>query len=505
MRFDIVSVFPEFFQVLDLSLVGKARERGVLEVAAHDLRDWTDDPHRTVDDTPAGGGAGMVMRADIWGKAIDELLAGPARETGEEEAVAQGRATGGRSARACSRGTGKLREGAKRPNTVPNATPEAFRAVLAIPTPSGTPLTQRACERLAGQADRIIVACGRYEGIDARVAEHYAGRGVEVFEYSLGDYVLNGGEVAAVALVEAVGRLLPGMVGNPESLLEESHSAAGLLEYPVYTRPVEWRGLRIPEVLLGGNHREAARWRRDRSLERTAARRPDMIAGLDARAMDKKDRRMLAELGFMANRGSSHPTPMRIREAGPADVEALAALAARTFPDACPAWLGREDMDAFIAENLSAERFGEYLADPHWLVLVCEDAGEGGTGFAGYTLCLLPEADGAAGIEEGAPVNATVDGVVRDGPLVELSKFYVDRAWRGSGVSGALWRATLAGLSQRTRQWREPFVWLGTNEGNRRARKAYRKMGFEEVGERTFMVGDEPNSDVIFARRIHVA
>ena len=179
MRFDIVSVFPEFFAVLDLSLIGKARERGILDIAVHDLRDWTDDPHRSVDDTPFGGGAGMVMRPDVWGAALDDTL-------GDD-------------------------------------------GVLAVPTPSGAPLTQRMCEDLAA-VGHIVLACGRYEGIDARVADHYEESGVRVVRYSLGDYVLNGGEVAAVALVEAVGRLVPGLVGNPESLVEGSHRAARLLE-----------------------------------------------------------------------------------------------------------------------------------------------------------------------------------------------------------------------------------------------------------------------------------
>jgi len=234
-RFDIVSVFPEFFAVLDLSLIGKARERGILDIAVHDLRDWTDDPHRSVDDTPFGGGAGMVMRPDVWGAALDDTL-------GDD-------------------------------------------GVLAVPTPSGTPLTQRMCEDLAA-VGHIVLACGRYEGIDARVADHYEESGVRVVRYSLGDYVLNGGEVAAVALVEAVGRLVPGLVGNPESLVEESHGAAGLLEYPVYTRPARWRGLDVPAVLTSGDHGKVARWRRDRALEVTAGRRPDsarvreVLAGL---------------------------------------------------------------------------------------------------------------------------------------------------------------------------------------------------------------------------------
>ena len=285
MRFDIVSVFPEFFAVLDLSLIGKARERGILDIAVHDLRDWTDDPHRSVDDTPFGGGAGMVMRPDVWGAALDDTL-------GDD-------------------------------------------GVLAVPTPSGTPLTQRMCEDLAA-VGHIVLACGRYEGIDARVADHYEESGVRVVRYSLGDYVLNGGEVAAVALVEAVGRLVPGLVGNPESLVEESHGAAGLLEYPVYTRPARWRGLDVPAVLTSGDHGKVARWRRDRALEVTAGRRPDMIEALPAEGLDRGDRRALAGLGYLVPAGAAHPLPASAREAAASDVPGLADLAARTFPDACP-------------------------------------------------------------------------------------------------------------------------------------------------------------------------
>ena len=223
MRIDVVSIFPRYLDALDLSLPGKARDTALLDLHVHDLRDWTHDRHRTVDDTPYGGGAGMVMKPDPWGEALDELL------------------------------------------------PEG--AVLVVPTPSGSVFTQAAARELAGH-EHLVFACGRYEGIDQRVIEHAATLG-EVREVSLGDYVLNGGEVAALAIVEAVVRLLPGFMGNAESLAEESH-AAGLLEYPVYTKPDAWRGHQVPEVLLSGDHARIARWRHDESVRRTAARRPDL-------------------------------------------------------------------------------------------------------------------------------------------------------------------------------------------------------------------------------------
>jgi tRNA (guanine37-N1)-methyltransferase len=247
MRVDVVTIFPEYLAPLGLSLVGKARAAGLLDVRVHDLRDWTSDRHRTVDDAPFGGGAGMVMRPDVWGLALDGLLAeGPAR--------------------------------------------------LVVPTPSGEPFTQRHAEAWAAE-DRLVVACGRYEGIDARVVERYRAQ-VPVSEISLGDYVLNGGEVAALVVVEAVARLLPGVVGNPASLVEESHGADGLLEYPVYTKPASWRGLAVPEVLLSGHHGKVERWRRDQALRRTADRRPDLLARLDPARLDQHDRRRLAELGW---------------------------------------------------------------------------------------------------------------------------------------------------------------------------------------------------------------
>jgi len=247
-RIDVVSIFPDYLAPLELSLVGKARTSGLVDLRVHDLRDWATDRHRTVDDTPFGGGAGMVMRPDVWGAALDDVLA-----------------DGGH---------------------------------LLVPTPSGTPLTQRTAEALADEP-HLVIACGRYEGIDARVAAHYATRpDVTVSEYSIGDYVLNGGEVAALVLVEAVVRLLPGFVGNPASLVEESHGAAGLLEYPVYTKPPVWADLEVPEVLLSGHHGRIARWRRDEALARTASKRPDLVTALDAAALDARDLEVLAEDGW---------------------------------------------------------------------------------------------------------------------------------------------------------------------------------------------------------------
>ncbi|MFD6135759.1 tRNA (guanosine(37)-N1)-methyltransferase TrmD [Isoptericola sp. NPDC060257] len=258
MRVDVVSIFPDYLAALDLSLVGKARRAGLLDLRVHDLRDWTTDRHRTVDDTPFGGGAGMVMRPDVWGRALDDVL--PAGGGGH----------------------------------------------LVVPTPSGDVFTQRHAEALAAE-EHVVIACGRYEGIDARVAERTRAAGHRVSELSIGDYVLNGGEVAALVMIEAFGRLLPGVVGNPHSLVEESHGAAGLLEYPVYTKPPEWAELEVPEVLLSGHHARIERWRRDRALERTAARRPDMVAALDPASLDKADRAVLAGLGWEVRDGRLRP------------------------------------------------------------------------------------------------------------------------------------------------------------------------------------------------------
>ena len=227
MRIDVVTIFPEYLAPLDLSLPGRAQRSGLLDLRVHDLRDWTHDRHRTVDDTPYGGGAGMVMKPEPWGEALDDLV------------------------------------------------PDGVGELLVVPTPAGRPFTQRLAAELAA-AQRLVVACGRYEGIDQRVLDH-AGTRMRVLEVSLGDYVLNGGEAAALVLVEAVVRLLPGFMGNAGSLAEESHNDAGLLEYPVFTKPPSWRGHDVPEVLLGGDHARIAAWRHDQSVLRTAQRRPDLL------------------------------------------------------------------------------------------------------------------------------------------------------------------------------------------------------------------------------------
>lgn len=262
MRIDVVTIFPDYFAPLHLSLVGKARESGLVDLRVHDLRDWTTDRHRTVDDTPYGGGAGMVMRPDVWGVALDDIAspAGEAAGTG---------ARGGPVDESGARG-------------VPH---------LIVPTPAGHLFTQRTAAELA-EEPWLVLTCGRYEGIDARLVDDARAR-MPVSELSIGDYVLNGGEVAALVVIEAVVRLLPGVVGNPESLSEESHGTDGLLEYPVYTKPPSWRGHDVPDVLLSGHHARVARWRRDEALRLTARRRPDLIARLDPAELDEHDRKVL--------------------------------------------------------------------------------------------------------------------------------------------------------------------------------------------------------------------
>ena len=238
MRIDVITIFPEYLQPLDLSLIGRAKQDGLLTMATHDLRDFTHDRHRTVDDTPYGGGAGMVMKPQPWSEALDHVLA-------------QGGSGG--------------------------------KPHLVVPGPGGTPFTQSLARELATEP-WLAFACGRYEGIDERVYEHARhDLGLEVSVVSLGDYVLNGGEVAVLAMVEAVGRLIPGVIGNAESLVEESHEG-GLLEYPIYTKPRSWHGREVPDVLLSGNHAAIAAWRHEQRLSRTAARRPDLLHPSQAEA-----------------------------------------------------------------------------------------------------------------------------------------------------------------------------------------------------------------------------
>jgi tRNA (guanine37-N1)-methyltransferase len=245
-RIDVLTIFPEYLAPLELSLAGKAREKGLIDVRVHDLREWAHDRHRTVDDTPYGGGAGMVMKPEPWGEALDAVL-------GED--VADG-------------------------------------VTVVVPTPSGQPFTQALARELSTR-ERLVFVCGRYEGIDQRVLDEIAER-AELREVSLGDYVLNGGEVAALAITEAVVRLVPGFMGNAASLVEESHEG-GLLEYPVYTKPASWRGRDVPAVLLSGDHAAIAAWRHDQAVRRTAERRPDLlhpsavVDGIEVRAAEPAD------------------------------------------------------------------------------------------------------------------------------------------------------------------------------------------------------------------------
>jgi tRNA (guanine37-N1)-methyltransferase len=245
MRIDVVTIFPEYLRPLREALLGRALDRGLIELGVHDLRDWTHDVHRAVDDAPYGGGPGMVMRPHVWGDALDVVCAGdpPPR--------------------------------------------------LVVPTPAGRPFTQQVAHSYAAEP-RLVFACGRYEGIDQRVLDD-AARRMPVDEVSVGDYVLVGGEAAVLVMVEAVVRLLPGVLGNPSSAEQDSHSD-GLLEGPCYTRPEVWRDLPVPAVLRSGNHAAVARWRRDESLRRTASRRPDLLAALPPDALDTRDRAVLADL-----------------------------------------------------------------------------------------------------------------------------------------------------------------------------------------------------------------
>lgn len=267
MRYDVVTIFPEYLEPLKLSLLGKAREKGLVDLHLHDLREYTFDRHRTVDDTPYGGGAGMVMKPEPWGLALDEVLAASPLNAAENAA-----------------------EG-----TAPAAdTPADTRPLLIVPSPAGAVFDQAMAYELA-EEKHIVFAPARYEGIDERVLD-WAQESFRVMPVSLGDYVLYGGEVAVMAMIEAITRLIPGAMGNPASLEEESHTG-GLLEYPVYTKPAVWRDREVPEVLLSGNHGAIARWRRDRQIERTLERRPDLLEAYPVEQWDKKDRRFLAERG----------------------------------------------------------------------------------------------------------------------------------------------------------------------------------------------------------------
>ena len=217
MKLDFITIFPELFEPLRLSLLGKAQGKSLITINVYDLREQATNVHRQVDDTPYGGGAGMVMMPEVWGKAIDKVI-----EKNSE---------------------------------------------LIILTPAGKKFDQRMAEELSTK-EHLIFACGRYEGIDDRVRQYYENVGFKVREVSIGDYVLNGGEVAAIVIAESVSRLIPGVLGNPESIVDESHAETGYIEYPAFTKPAEWRGIKVPEVLLSGNHAEIDKWRKAAGIER---------------------------------------------------------------------------------------------------------------------------------------------------------------------------------------------------------------------------------------------
>lgn len=281
LRLDVVTVFPDYLAPLGLALLGRAVDRGIVEVGVHDLRAWTHDVHRSVDDTPFGGGPGMVMRPTVWGEALDDLV--PAVD-GHDASTSPREVAAAPSAGGSARGDGPAR------GTAPDD--EDARPLLIVPTPAGRPFTQADAHRFARRR-HLIFACGRYEGIDQRVVDEASER-MDVEEVSIGDYVLIGGEVAVLVIAEAVVRLLPGVLGNRRSHEEDSFSD-GLLEGPSYTRPEVWRGRAVPEVLKSGDHARIDRWRRDESLRRTAARRPDL---LEAAELDDRDRATLRDLGW---------------------------------------------------------------------------------------------------------------------------------------------------------------------------------------------------------------
>jgi tRNA (guanine37-N1)-methyltransferase len=253
-RIDIITIFPEYFSPLSVSLLGKAAARGTIQLHVHDLRRWAQDVHRTVDDAPFGGGPGMVMSPQPWGDALDEVA-------GADPAVPR----------------------------------------LVVPTPSGRPFSQATAAALRSCV-RLVFACGRYEGIDARVVADARER-MPVDELSIGDYVLSGGEPAVLVMIDAMARLLPGVLGNAGSAADDSFGGSGgpmsgLLEGPAYTRPRVWRGREVPPVLLSGDHAAIARWRRDEALRRTAAFRPDLVAKLAGEPLDSQDRQVLLDAGF---------------------------------------------------------------------------------------------------------------------------------------------------------------------------------------------------------------
>ncbi len=395
MRVDIVSIFPDYLAPLDLSLIGKARRDGLLDVRVHDLRDFTHDRHRTVDDSPYGGGAGMVMRPEPWGEALDAVVAS---------------------------GHG-----------VPH---------LVVPSPAGEPFTQRMARALAAEP-WLVFACGRYEGIDERVLEDAATR-MPVSVVSLGDYVLNGGEVAVLAIVEAVARLLPGVIGNAESLVEESHED-GLLEYPVYTKPPVWRGHAVPPVLLSGDHGAIAAWRQEQRVARTADRRPDLRHVSAALVADGLD----------------------VRPAQPADAAELAVL-----QHAC--WLSEAVANATLD-----------------IPALAEDADEVRRGFAEWHTWVVRSGGRLVGSVR-ARVSADVDG------QWEIGRLMVAPDLQGRGIGRALLAYAEAAAPSGTSRF-----WINTGTRSKANLRRYRRAGYRaRPGEGRFpgtvdLVKDAPGVDAI--------
>ena len=395
MRVDVVSIFPDYLAPLDLSLIGKARREGLLDLRVHDLRDFTHDRHRTVDDSPYGGGAGMVMRPEPWGEALDTVVA-----SGEG---------------------------------VPH---------LVVPGPAGKPFTQQMARDLAAEP-WLAFACGRYEGIDERVVEDAATR-MPVSVVSLGDYVLNGGEVAVLAIVEAVARLLPGVIGNAESLVEESHED-GLLEYPVYTKPPVWRDRAVPPVLLSGDHGAIATWRHAQRLARTAERRPDLrhvAAALDAGGLD-------------------------VRPAQPADAEEVAVL-----QRAC--WLS----EAVANSTLD-------------LPALSEDADEVRRGFAQWQTWVVRSGGRLVGSVR-ARASTETPG------QWEIGRLMVAPDLQGRGIGRALLAYAEAAAPAGTRR-----LWINTGTRSAANLRRYRRAGYRaRPGEGRFagtvdLVKDVPGADAI--------
>lgn len=484
MRIDVVTIFPDYLRALDLSLIGKAIDAGKLQLGIHDLRDWTQDRHNTVDDTPAGGGAGMVMRPDVWGKALDQVLALPltAAPVAEPTYLADAQSVPAAPAPDPLAAPSPLAASAE---TAPQG--PLHRRVLVIPTPSGQVFTQRVAEELA-DADQLVFACGRYEGIDARVAEHYQSAGYQVRELSIGDYVLNGGEVATLVMVEAIARLIPGVIGNPTSLVEESHAVSGLLEYPVYTRPVSWRGLELDPDLLGGNHKLIARRRRDQALTRTATRRPDMIARLNPATLDRADRALLAQLGWAALDGE-HFERIKLRPARAEEIEALVQLGRATFPDACPAFLSDDDVQAFMDATFTPEQVASWVNSDDAALVVAERVASGQ--LLGY---VLVERDLPGGANELVtdPRPRCLESYTQ-AELGYVCKLYLLPSVRGGGIAGAL----MDQAKKAAAAWGVKTMWLATHETNRRAQKLYKRYGFKNAGKRSFKVGSATCRDVV--------